>query len=204
MTFHAVASRGGKKAAQALDHDTGKKQKLVPLGILDVVAGLLTILVGTSRDTSDFIVDCLQQWWDENADRYGHIRQLVINLDNGPESSSHRTQFMKRLVEFADRNNLEIVLVYYPPYHSKYNSVERCWGILEEHWNGTLLNSVTTVLEWARSMTWKGTHPVVRLLDRVYEKGVRVAKKAFQTIANRLERDTTLSKYSVRIQPQKT
>jgi len=53
-------------------------------------------------------------------------------------------------------------------------------------------------------MTWKGTHPVVRLLDRVYEKGVRVAKKAFQTIANRLERDTTLSKYSVRIQPQKT
>jgi hypothetical protein len=187
-----------------LDHDTGKKQKLVPFGILDVVAGLLTILVGTSRDTSDFIVDCLQQWWDENADRYGHIRQLVINLDNGPESSSHRTQFMKRQVEFADRNNLEIVLVYYPPYHSKYNSVERCWGILEEHWNGTLLNSVTTVLEWARSMTWKGTHPVVRLLDQFYDKGVRVAKKAFQTIANRLERDTTLSKYSVRIQPQKT
>ena len=157
-----MASRGGKKATQALDHDTGKKQKLVPLGILDVVAGLLTILVGTSRDTSDFIVDCLQQWWDENADRYGHIRQLVINLDNGPESSSHRTQFMKRLVEFADRNNLEIVLVYYPPYHSKYNSVERCWGILEAHWNGTLLNNVTTVLEWARSMTWKGTHPAVR------------------------------------------
>ena len=66
---------------------------------------------------------------------------------------------MKRLVEFADRNDLEIVLVYYPPYHSKYNSVERCWGILEEHWNGTLLNSVTTVLEWARTMTWKGTPP---------------------------------------------
>ena len=93
---------------------------------------------------------------------------------------------MRRLVEFSDQTGLEIELVYYPPYHSKYNSVERCGGILEEHWNGTLLNSVTTVLEWARSMTWKGTHPVVRLLDRVYEKGVRVAKKAFQTIANRL------------------
>ena len=66
-----MASRGGKKATQALDHDTQQKQKLVPFGILDVVAGLLTILVGTSRDTSDFIVDCLQQWWDENEDRYG-------------------------------------------------------------------------------------------------------------------------------------
>lgn len=199
-----MASRGEKKATQALDHDTQQKQKLVPFGILDVVAGLLTIMVGTSRDTSDFIVDCLQQWWDENEDRYRHIRQLVINLDNGPESSSHRTQFMKRLVEFADRNDLEIVLVYYPPYHSKYNSVERCWGILEEHWNGTLLNSVTTVLEWARTMTWKGVHPVVHLLDQVYDKGVRVAKKAYQLITNRLDRDPTLSKYAVRIQPQQT
>jgi len=35
--------------------------------------------------------------------------------------------------------------VYYPPYHSKYNLIERCWGILENHWNGTLLNSVHTV-----------------------------------------------------------
>lgn len=80
--------------------------------------------------------------------------------------------------------------------------MERCWGILEEHWNGTLLNSVTTVLQWARTMTWKGTHPIVHLLDCVDDKGVRVAKKAYQNIANRLERDCSLSKYSVRIQPQ--
>jgi hypothetical protein len=41
---------------------------------------------------------------------------------------------MKRMVEFADKNNLEIVLAYYPPYHSKYNSIERSGGILENHW----------------------------------------------------------------------
>jgi hypothetical protein len=45
-------------------------------------------------------------------------QQLVINLDNGPHNSSHRIQFMKRLTEFADKNNLGIVLAYYPPYHS--------------------------------------------------------------------------------------
>jgi transposase len=28
-----------------------------------------------------------------------------------------------------------------PPDHSKYNPIERCWGILENHWNGTLLAS---------------------------------------------------------------
>ena len=83
----------------------------------------------------------------------------MINLDNGPDNSSVRTQFMHRMVIFSDATGLEVKLVYYPPYHSKYNFIERCWGILENHWNGTLLNSVNTVVEWARTMTWKGAHP---------------------------------------------
>jgi len=199
-------SRGGRsrgiEAIQAEDHDMDVKEKLVPYGILDVVGGLLTIIFGTSRETSDFIADCLQQWWDTNNDRYAHIRQLVINLDNGPENSSFRTQFINRMVEFADQNNLDIVLVYYPPYHSKYNPIERCWGILEEHWNGTLLNTRETVLHWARTMTWKGIHPVVELLERVYEKGIRIAKKAFRHIEKRLKRNDELPKYAVTIQPQ--
>jgi hypothetical protein len=166
-----------------------------------VLGGLLTIIFGTSRETSDFIADCLQQWWDANGERYAHIRQLVINLDNGPENSSFRTQFMQRMVEFADDNGLEIVLVYYPPYHSKYNPIERCWGILENHWNGTLLDSAGTVLHWAATMTWKGVRPVVELLERTYEKGVRIAKKAFRAVAQRLQRDEALPKYCVRITP---
>jgi len=200
-------SRGGRsrgvEATQAEDHDMDVKEKLVPYGILDVVGGLLTIILGTSRETSDFIADCLQQWWDTNNDRYAHIRQLVINLDNGPENASCRTQFMNRMVEFADQNNLEIVLVYYPPYHSKYNPIERCWGILEKHWNGTLLNTRETVLHWARTMTWKGIHPIVELLERVYEKGIRIAKKAFRYIEKRLKRNHQLPKYAVTIQPQR-
>lgn len=199
-------SRGGQlrgaEATKANDHDMQYKEKLVPFGILDVLGNLLTIIFGTSRETSDFIADCLQQWWHANQDRYAHIRQLVINLDNGPNNSSFRTQFMKRMVEFADRNNLEIVLVYYPPYHSKYNPIERCWGILETHWNGTLLNCRESVLQWARTMTWNGIHPVVQLLDRVYETGVKIAKKAFQPIATRLKRDEAIPKYSVIIEPQ--
>jgi transposase len=40
---------------------------------------------------------------------------------------------MKRLTEFADKNDLEVVPAFYPSYHSKYNRIERCWGILESH-----------------------------------------------------------------------
>jgi hypothetical protein len=173
----------------------------VPFGILDVLGGLLTIIFGTSRETSDFIADGLQQWWDANRESYAPIRQLVINLDNGPQNSSFRTQFMQRMVEFADRTGLEIVLVYYPPYHSKYNPIERCWGILENHWNGTLVDSISTAMQWASTMTWKGLRPAVQLLETIYKKGVRIAKKAFHAIAQRLQRDEALPKYFVCISP---
>ena len=32
----------------------------------------------------------------------GHIKRLVIYLDNGPKNSGRRTQFLKRMVQFAD------------------------------------------------------------------------------------------------------
>ena len=200
------SSRGGtsrcKKAVQASDHDMGLKDKLAPFGILNLMTGLLTIMFGVSFETSDFIVDCLERWWDENKEQNSHIKQLVINLDNGPQNSSHRTQFMKRMIEFADKNNLEIVLVYYPPYYSKYNPIERCWGILENHWSATLLDTMETTLEWAKTMTWKGISPVIKLVETAYQKGVRMGKKAFNALANRIDRDTALPKYYVTIQPQ--
>ena len=51
----------GARAVEATDHDFQPAYKLVPFGILDVMAGWLTILFGSSRETSDFIVDGLQQ-----------------------------------------------------------------------------------------------------------------------------------------------
>ena len=173
-----------------------------PFGILNKMTGLLTIIFGVSFETRDFIVDCIEQWWNDNKNNYAHIKQLVINLDNGPQNSSSRTQFMKRMVEFSDKNNLEIVLAYYPPYHSKYNPIERTWGILENHWNATLLSSIKITLEWAKTMTWKDCHPVVNLIKTTYLKGVKVGKKLFKVISDRIDRHASLPKYCMTIQPQ--
>jgi len=93
-------------------------------------------------------------------------------------------------------------LVYYPPYHSKYNPIERCWGVLEQHWNGTLLSTVDTALSWAGTMTWKGLHPVVHLCDKVYAKGVRLCKAAKAKLEERLHRSPTLPKWDVLIEPR--
>ena len=129
---------------------------MTPFGIFLPGHDDLWLYMARSKITSDFIVDRLEQWWEGVRLRFLRVRTLVINLDNGPECHSRRTQFFKRVVAFARKQRLVVQLAYYPPYHSKYNPIERCWGILEMHWNGSLLDSTEGVLGLARSMTWKG------------------------------------------------
>ena len=76
------------------------------------------------------------------------------------------------MIGFSESSGLEIRLIYYPPYHSKYNPVERCWSSLERHWNGEILNSINKAVQWASTMTWKGMQASVSLLDKIYERGV--------------------------------
>ncbi len=123
----------------------------------------------------------------------------MINLDNGPENHSRRTQFLNRIVEFARKFGLEVQLAYYPPYHSKYNPIERCWGILEMHWNGSLLDSVEAVVGFASSMTWKGKHPVVRVVETVYATGVKLKPKEMKALESEVVRLAGLGKWFVKI-----
>jgi putative transposase len=85
--------------------------------------------------------------------------------------------------------------------HSKYNPIERCWGILEKHWNGAKLTDALTMLLWARSMTWKGLNPVVKLNLKAYKKGISLTKKAMRTVERRLERNPLLPKWDILIRP---
>ena len=139
---------------------------------------------------------------------------------------------MKRIVQFAQSNQLNIRLAYYPPYHSKYNPIgeiqiikcpavsmiffakpkycgafalrakataghfitckclERVWGILENSWNGSILDEVETALNFAKNMTWKGKHPVVKLVTQTDETGVKLTKDAMSAVEKQIERLT--------------
>jgi DDE family transposase len=185
------------------DHDPPAKAKLVPIGILMVASGALMLLFG-AHETSDAWADALQMWWLQVRSGLGRIKRLVISLDNGPNNSGRRTQFLKRMVQFADWSGLEIRLVYYPPYHSKYNLIERCWSALEQKWNGVLLNSLKVVLQCALRMTWKKCHPTVKRLHGAYPDGVRVPAKEMKGIEARLQRSATLPKYDITIKPKAT
>jgi len=61
------------------------------------------------------------------------------------------------------------------------------------------LDSVETVLERIKAMTWKGNHPTVHFLDKVYERGVKLTKKEMKSIQYKLYRNTTLARWDVAI-----
>ncbi len=186
-------SRGGKTRGdnKAGDHDFGCKEKFVPCGILDEDTDRLYINFGNSYKTSDFIVDTLEDRWSGlNFQEQQNTELIQLKTDNGPESSGVRTQFLNRMVDFSGDIGIPIRLLYYPPYHSKYNPIERCRGVLEIHWNGTKLTDCETMPGWAGNMTWKGVKPVVKVTRKIYKKGIALSKAAMRPVEKYLRRDS--------------
>jgi Rhodopirellula transposase DDE domain len=193
--------RGGKSRVPtvAADHDFDAVASLTPYGIFLPQYNELSLFFVCSKLTADCIVDLLETWWKTVKGHFSAVQTLVINQDNGPENHSRRTQFMHRIVQFAQKYHLRIQLAYYPPYHSKYNPVERTFGWLERHWNGSLLDEVETVLRFAETLNFKGNHPVVTLIKQVYQTGVKLSKQAMAEVERQLQRLPNLPKWFVEI-----
>jgi len=187
---------------RAMDHDFRPDQTLTPWGIFLPDQNELYLYFTASGVTADFIVDCLCDFWQTVRSRFPLVTTWLLNQDNGPENNSRRTQFMKRVTEFVDQFQITVQLAYYPPYHSKYNPIERVWGILEKHWNGSLLETIDTVLKFAQTMKWKGVYPVVvELVKKTYKTGVKLTRKEMDALEKRFERLPGLVKWFVKIAP---
>ena len=106
---------------------------------------------------------------------------------------------MKRILDFATSSQLTLQLAYYPPFHSKDNPIERFLGWLEQQWNGSLIDTVETVVNFAKSLTFKGKNPVVTLVETIYSTGVTLNKLAMAEIETQINRLPNLQKWFVEI-----
>jgi len=196
-------SRGGQSrtGTQAVDHDFKADGALTPFGLFCPQTSASTLFFTDSKVSSDFMADCLEQWLREQGEALTEVRKLVLDLDNGPENSGQRSQWLFRLVLLAQKFQWTIVLVFYPPYHSKYNPIERLWGILENYWRGELLDSEAAVLGYAQQMTYNEVHPQVHRVTKQYAKGVKRNKAEKKRLEQWLKRKQGLEKWAIEIAP---
>jgi hypothetical protein len=196
-------ARGGysRTGTQAADHDFKATANLTPAGIFLPRENDLDLYFTPSKVTSDFIADVIADWWDRNRERWRGKKKLVLDLDNGPENHSRRSQFLLRMIRLAQKEQITVVLAYYPPYHSKYNPIERCWGILENYWRGELLDSEQAVLGYAARMTYNGKHPRVERTTKPYGTGVKLSRRGREELERFVQRKEGLEKWAVVIPP---
>ena len=166
------------------DHDFASEAdgKAVPYGIYDIHANLGTMFVGTSRDTSEFAVDCIEAWWrDEGQGRYPGAKRLVILADGGGSNGS-RSRAWKLLLQnqLCKNHGLTVTVAHYPPGTSKWNPIEhRLFSEISKNWAGRPLDTYETVLNYMRTTkTAAGLEVHAQLVPKKYEAGLGPPKMA--------------------------
>ncbi len=153
--------------------------RAVPYGIYDLRHNMGHVYVGTSADTSEFIVDAISLWWeDEDRPSFPNEERLLILSDAGG-SDGYRPRLWKKQIQeqLADRFDIEVMVCHYPTGASKWNPIEhRLFSYISLNWAGKPLRSFETMLGYIRdTATETGLQVKAFLIEGVYEKGIKVS-----------------------------
>lgn len=185
---------------QALDHDTTYDYAVKPFGILDLKTNESFVNCTTYSSTAKFKVDCIENYI-IHKNKTNKLKRLVIFLDNGPENSGRRKLWLKSLVDISIKYDIIIKLVYYPPYHSKYNKIERLWARIQICWNKVILDNLDKMIDCLGKITWCGIKCKARLIKDKYEKGTVVTMSEIEDMNKHIIRELGLENYSIVITP---
>lgn len=170
--------RSGKVLCQespkALDHDfqSYSEGTIVPHGIYDVGTNTGYLTIGTNHDTSEFVCDNLLRVWTEHLQwKYPKADSVCLLCDGGGSNSSSHHIFKQSLMKLAKVLWLNILVVHYPPYCSKYNPIEhRLFAHITRSWNGAPLLSVEQACKQASdTKTSKGLTVYATINPKTYE-----------------------------------
>lgn len=189
-----------------LDHDFRSESKgvAIPYGVYDQETNRGFVVVGTSRETADFVVDALAKYWQlEGRKRYPHAKRLLILADGGGGNRPSSRLWHARLQEkLCDRYDLTVSVSHYPPGASKWNPIEhRLFSQISSNWKGEPLESYERILKFIRTTKTKtGLRCRAILLPNKYENGCRPSDDEMETL--RLKKHRTLPKWNYSISPR--
>ena len=204
-TFKTQGAKWDREPELVNDHDFRSNADgiAIPYGVYDLQANCGTLFVGTSYDTPEFAVDCVENWWRiEGRLRYPDADTLTILADGGGSNGSNcrawKSGLQRRL---CNRHGLTVTVAHYPPGTSKWNPIEhRLFSELSKNWAGRPLDSLETILKYARTTTTRtGLRVRARLINRCYKKGIKITDAEMKALV--IKRDGTLPKWNYEIRP---
>lgn len=188
------------------DHDFADAAvgKAVPYGIYDLQYNRGYVYVGNSADTAQFAVENIVCWWqDEGHLLYPEATKLLILADAGGSNGCRPRLWKLQLQEqLADRLGLEVTVCHYPTGASKWNPIEhRLFGPISINWAGKPLRTFEFVLATIRgTVTDTGLRVNATMIDKVYHKGIQVAKSTMQALA--IEMHAICPRWNYTIKPR--
>lgn len=170
------------KVYDFIDKDLGKA---VPYGVYDMAQNQGWVSVGISKDTAEFAVNTIRNWWREmGRERYPDARKLLITADGGGSNSSRSRLWKKELQSFATETGIEISVCHFPPGTSKWNKIEhRLFSFISKNWRARPLESLEVVVNLiANTTTQKGLNVKARADMNEYRKGLKVTDEELKNI----------------------
>jgi hypothetical protein len=194
------------EAERVNDHDfkSDALGRAVPYGIYVVNHNQGFVYVGQSADTAEFAVDVLARWWQEFGQfDFPDAPCMLILCDSGG-SNGYRLRLWKVQLQeqLADKLQLNVTVCHYPTGASKWNPIEhRLFGPISTNWAGKPLRTFEIMLACIRGTTTQpGLKVSAFLVEKVYAKGVKVAKEVMESL--NLERHAICPAWNYTIRPR--
>ena len=193
-------------APECLDHDftTFADCVIVPHGIYDVAHNIGFMTIGLGHDTSEFVCDNVEAFWNEYLSKvHRGAKQLVILCDGGGSNSSRHHIVKQDFMDLSEKLGISIIMMHYPPYCSKYNPIEhRLFSQITRSWSGAPLISVKDACDRAAATEAKtGLKVFARIVTKVYEVGRTVRDKYMECVTKRIRFDDSCHKWNYIISP---
>ena len=178
-------SKGNPTEVNVYDFPSDADGKITPYGIYDITNNLGWVNVGITKDTSEFAVQSIRNWWYKmGKELYQSSNELLINADGGGSNGSRVRLWKKELQKLSTEIELKITVCHFPPGTSKWNKIEhRLFSYISKNWRGRPLISYEVAVNLiASTTTSKGLKVKCELDTNRYETGKKISDKEMKKI----------------------
>jgi len=189
---------------KVLDHDYSHLATgiVIPYTIYDIIQNKAYVYIGTTKDTAEFVCDCIHHWWTcYGITIYPNALSILTLADSGGSNSYRHYIFKQELQDLVDELGVEIRMAHYPSYCSKWNPVEhRVFPHMTRAMQGVVFSSHELVKDLIETTSTKtGLQVIAHIVAKGYEIGKKVTDDFKDTM--RILFDENLGKWNYRAVP---